>query len=139
MNRKVQVWIHTLGADGRPRVLLLKTNPARGSFWQPVTGGLEAGETLEIAALREATEETGLNFSGPPIPLGYEFTFPSRWAPNDVVEETAFTLQILSVAAVTLDPREHVEFQWLEPKQALSLLKFESNREALNRLAGYLG
>ena len=40
--------------------LLLKRLPDRNGFWQPVTGGLEEGETLVEALRREIREETGI-------------------------------------------------------------------------------
>ena len=46
--------------DGVPLYLLLKRQPHRGGFWQPVTGGVEEGEDLKETALRELNEETGI-------------------------------------------------------------------------------
>jgi dATP pyrophosphohydrolase len=40
------------------KVLMLKVKPDRGSFWQPVTGGIDEGESFVEGALREAEEET---------------------------------------------------------------------------------
>jgi 8-oxo-dGTP pyrophosphatase MutT (NUDIX family) len=40
--------------------LLLKRQPERNGFWQPITGGMEEGETREEALRREVTEETGV-------------------------------------------------------------------------------
>jgi 8-oxo-dGTP pyrophosphatase MutT (NUDIX family) len=40
--------------------LLLKTTPEREDHWQPVTGGLEEGETEIEALKREVSEETGI-------------------------------------------------------------------------------
>jgi dATP pyrophosphohydrolase len=40
--------------------LLLKRTPERSGFWQPVTGGVEEGETRKEALCREISEETGL-------------------------------------------------------------------------------
>ena len=58
-NLKVQVFVFT---DTEPRqYLLLRYNDQKGGYWQPVTGSVEAGETLEQAALRELWEETGLS------------------------------------------------------------------------------
>jgi hypothetical protein len=36
---------------GKIQYLILKTVPKRGEFWQPITGGLEEGET-KVEALR---------------------------------------------------------------------------------------
>jgi len=43
--------------------LLLKRLPERNGFWQPVTGGLEEGETRTEALYREIREETGIRNS----------------------------------------------------------------------------
>ena len=120
---KVQVWIHR-----DKQVLLLKTTPKRGGFWQPVTGKVEPGESVEEGALREAVEETGLDFKGQqPRALGFEFSFEGKWG---AAHEHAFAL-VAPSKEIRLDPKEHVEFQWLTPKKAQSLLKFDSNREPL--------
>lgn len=129
---KVQVWIHCVG-----RVLLLKTIPARGEFWQPVTGSVELGETLPQAALREAQEESGLKFRTEPLALNYDFRFKSK---HGFVHEHSYALEALTEGArlphVVLDSKEHLEFQWARPEDAMSWLKFESNRKTLEILMG---
>jgi dATP pyrophosphohydrolase len=40
--------------------LLLKRLPDRNGFWQPITGGVEEGETRIEALHREIKEETGM-------------------------------------------------------------------------------
>lgn len=127
---KVQVWIHSGG-----KVLVLRTGPNRGSFWQPVTGHVEPGETLLDAARREAEEETGFHFKATPEPLGYAFDYLGQWGP---ALEHAFSLEAPSKAAergrVKLDSKEHVDSRWVMPEEALKLLKYDSNAEALRRL-----
>ena len=56
--RKVQIWIGCRD-QGIHYFLIFKTVPQRGSFWQPVTGHVEVGESDQEAALRELKEETG--------------------------------------------------------------------------------
>lgn len=130
--RKVQVWIH-----GQGKVLLLLMQPARGGFWQPVTGGVENGESFEQAALREAREETGIEFgTSLPVSIGHQFEFEDRLG-RGTVEEQVFSLQAPPGAVgqpVTLDPKEHQSCQWTTPDAALPLLHFPSNQEALRKL-----
>ena len=129
---KGQVWILSRHENGDWRVLLLKTLPERGAFWQPVTGSIESGESIHKGALREAIEETGL----PPLrnieTLGYEFTFEGKWGPS---HETAFFYETYpGCPKVTLDSSEHQGYQWAPLTEALALLHYEPNRQALLQL-----
>jgi lipoyl(octanoyl) transferase len=103
----------------RGQVLLLQRTEARGGFWQPVTGKVEAGEAPQAAAQRELLEETG--FSAPVRPLGYEHAFAlgngSGPAPQ-VLRETAFVTH--AAGEVRTDPQEHQAHAWLSPAEALA-------------------
>jgi dATP pyrophosphohydrolase len=130
---KVQVWIYRKTGDGPVEVLLLKLNPERGSYWQPVTGGVEPGEKVEDAALREAREETGLDFKAKPQALDYVFRFYSPRQEREC-EEHVFALQARA-GKVTLDPHEHVESRWVLASEAEKELRHPSNAEGLRRLS----
>jgi len=131
MKKKVQCWIFAKDQQSKaePVCLLLKTNEARGSFWQPVTGSVDDGEDFPEAALREAIEETGLHFSQSVIDTGYEFEFNSRFGP---AKERVYALVIDKKSTPQLDPHEHRSFQWLAPHQAQALLQFPSNKAGLS-------
>jgi 8-oxo-dGTP pyrophosphatase MutT (NUDIX family) len=132
LHYKVQVWIWCREASGKAKVLILRTRPERGSFWQPVTGSVEKGEKIPVAALREAREETGLSFRSKPKPLGEPFCFESR---GRQVEEHCFWLEAtVKNLQVTLDPHEHTEYQWRTPDWAARKIKFSSNRKFLRIL-----
>ena len=125
-HEKVQVWIHRQNGDRR-EVLLLKTRPDRGGFWQPVTGGVHQGEGLDAAALREAREETGLSFEAEPRLAGFEFTYSKK---GKSFHETVYSLAA-PMSQVRLDPKEHVDFKWESPEAALEMVGFESNAQPL--------
>ena len=57
MRQSIEAWIYH--PEDR-EILLLKVEDEKVSFWQPITGGIERGESPEEACLREIKEETGL-------------------------------------------------------------------------------
>lgn len=129
-HRKVQVWIFSRDKAGNPRCLLLKTNAARGAFWQPVTGTVEDGESFDAAAGREAAEETGFPFGAAPADAGYEFEFASRFGP---ALERTYALEVAGETVPKLDPKEHDAHRWVTPAEALALVRHPSNAEGLRK------
>ena len=57
----VDVWIFRIRSAG-PEILMLRRSRAKvlPGLWQGVSGGIEDGETIAAAALREVVEETGI-------------------------------------------------------------------------------
>lgn len=135
MRRKVQVWIYS-HYENELWVLLLKLIPARGGFWQPVTGGVEGDENLAHAASREAREETG--FAAERL-LDLKNSFRFEKKPGLIFEEHGFALAISnsegeSLPEPKLDPKEHDAFQWVKAAQASKMLEFQSNIDMLQEL-----
>ncbi len=129
-DKKVQVWI--LLNEKKRRVLLLQTTLARGMFWQPITGGVEEGETLEAAAEREMREETGLNL-GKPTAADFSFKFAAEG--RGLIEETVFYYVLeTKPPEVMIDPREHQVYCWLSVKEAAECIKWDSNQTAFERV-----
>lgn len=135
--RKVQVWIASCTDPTSPKILLFKLIEARGGGWHPVTGGVEKGEALFVAAQRETEEETAITpESGKWIDLEYSHAFDGRWGK---AEEFAFGL-ILNDAplAIHLDPTEMTEFKWVTLEEAKKEVGFEPQRHALEKFSCYL-
>jgi dihydroneopterin triphosphate diphosphatase len=117
-------------------------------FWQSVTGSRDSlEEPLIHTAMRETLEETGL--SGPPaqwrdwrLSNVYEI-YPAwrhRYA-SGVTHNTehVFSLCVPPDAPVTLNPREHLAWQWLALRDAADACFSPSNAEALLLLPRFLG
>ena len=106
-----------------------------GDYWQFVAGGGEEGETLMQAAERETAEEIGI--AGDMLALDSLATVPKdcfaaadSWGEDVyVIPEHCFAVHVLD-ANIQLSS-EHTEFQWVSYEQACSLLKWDSNRNAL--------
>ncbi|HEX7029107.1 MAG TPA: dihydroneopterin triphosphate diphosphatase [Gammaproteobacteria bacterium] len=121
-------------------VLLLRRRDPRG-YWQSVTGSLEQGESAIAAARRELHEETGLAAGAGLEDTGlvneFEIIPPwtARYAPGTKTNrEHVYLLQLRERPAIELDPREHVEYRWLLPPDAVALASSSTNRDAIRRL-----
>ena len=131
-HQKVQVYVFT---DAEPRqYLLLCYSGEKGGYWQPVTGSVEEGESLAQAALRESDEETGI--AGDLVETGYTFDFHSYGKDH---RETVFGLRASATSDGAPPPvvlsHEHQAFQWCSFEEALSLIRWDSNKTGLRALA----
>ncbi len=130
--------------QGKIQYLILKTIPRRGGFWQPITGGLEKGETKLEALKREVREETGIENIVKIVKDVHYFEFQDhsflqtfQSSPKHL-KEYAFGVEVSSEEEVVLDGKEHSEYRWCGYEEALRLLKWKENREALGKLNNIL-
>ena len=108
------------------RVLTLERPPEKGGFWQIVTGRIEPGESPAEAALREAREETGLQFERVQS-LDYEHSFTMDGPV--LVREQAFVAD--GQGEVRLS--EHRAYEWLERDAAIARMPFAGLKAAVGR------
>jgi lipoyl(octanoyl) transferase len=114
--------------DGK--VLLMQRTPARGGFWQILTGRIEPGENPLATAAREIYEETGFS---PELRNIHSLDYTHSFALGDrippcFIHETAFTVNVSG------EPRlsdEHVGYRWATREEALQLLPFAGLRRAV--------
>ncbi len=125
-----QVEVHLFRRRGaRREFLLLRRAPERSlaGVWQPVTGGIERGETAWQAAAREVLEETGLA--------------PVRWwalehltifyspAKDAVLAVPLFAAEVAWTDPVHLS-REHDRYAFVSPATAARRVLWGTQRTA---------
>ena len=129
LKRKAQVVI--IAPSGKTmKVLLMRTNKKRGNFWQNVTGSADKGESFTMAALREAKEETGLDFDQilQVVQLPLAFEFDDRWGKR--VYEATFLVVMKNIFKVKIDKSEHDKSLWRDCKKIKNTnYKFGTNFE----------
>lgn len=121
----IECWV--LSPD--ERVLLLQVPKREGkheTFWQPITGGIENGETSAQAALREIAEEAGLLLDDSDLT---EVTSKHTVviSPDLTISKTLYIART-PATAVTINPLEHSDYQWVHPTSVANALYWDSNR-----------
>lgn len=141
---QVSIFIVRPTSLGGHEYLMLHRVLKRLSFWQPVTGGVESGETLDQTAQRELTEETG--FSPDDLrSFGFSYTFPPDEffkevyeTPPDEITVHVFVAWAPTGAEPKIDPIEHDACRWCSLDEALELLYWWDDREAIERVETFL-
>ncbi len=143
----VLVVIHTADLQ-----VLLIERAERPGFWQSVTGSKDTvEEELELTAVREVAEETGIVIGSKAVPTealrdwnlrNVYFIYPQwrhRYAP-EVTHNTehVFSLEVPRDIVVTLSPREHSAFEWLPYREAADRCFSSSNAEAILNLPRFI-
>lgn len=133
----VLVIIHTADLQ----VLLLERADHPG-YWQSVTGSQNLGETLYQTALREVSEETGLNaahysLTDWQMENQYEIYEEWRWryAPDTRFNtEHVFGLYLPDIMPIRITAREHLNHIWLPWQHAAEKVFSSSNADAIRHL-----
>ena len=136
-NQSVLVVIY---AESTHRVLMLQRQDD-STFWQSVTGTLEANETPRATAIREVGEEVGLKIEENSTALfdckeSIEFEifpyFRYKYAPNVThCREHWFLLAMEQEFEPILS--EHLAYQWVSPEKASQMTKSSNNAEAIRK------
>ena len=123
------------------QVLLLERADHPG-YWQSVTGSQDPGETLYQTAVREVTEETGLDAADYILTdwqkqNRYEIYEEWRWRYGPDVyfnTEHVFDLCVPRTMPIEIAAREHLNYVWLPWQQAAEKVFSSSNAEAIREL-----
>ena len=136
----VECWIYRVPPGGVPEFLLIRRAPDRifPGLWQCVTGGLEPGERIPAAALREVREEIG--FGSDEIEAFYDLDQVTHFydeGPDAIVVGAIFAVRVRADAGPTLS-HEHDGARWADREEALRLVVWPSYRDTIDRILGKL-
>jgi 8-oxo-dGTP pyrophosphatase MutT (NUDIX family) len=113
----------SIGKDGIPLTLLV-TAKRNADHWVFPKGHVEPGETLEVAAVREAEEEAGVTGVIIGVAGSTEFALGSH------------TYRVHYFVLMTRDtgrPERGRQMKWCAYDEAIELLPFENTRALLTR------
>lgn len=113
----------------------------QSEFWQFVSGGGEEGETPVDTAIRELFEETQIKTKNQIVKLEsvgeiptsvFDYNYTKHWGDISTIPEYSFAIDI-DISEILLSD-EHLKYLEVPFQEALVLLKFESNKNALSEL-----
>lgn len=106
------------------------------NVWQGIAGGVEDDETVEQSARREMFEESNIPYNSNLIELSSFVSIPSvnisgtKWGKKIyIVKEYSFGVCADDTEIIISD--EHKNFKWVNYNEAIKLLKWDSNKNAL--------
>lgn len=143
-DRSAGVIVYHRGPEGC-RFLLVLSGQTKRPLWEFPKGGVDPGETLLDAALRELHEETGLTTDD--VELVPNFRREERYrfmtGPDGrrklVHKQVTYFLARSSHRDVVIAPDELLQFAWLELGEARRRLRYVTRRRILDEAAGLVG
>ena len=142
----VECWVFRVvppssAADTRPdadglEILLIRRAPDRifPGLWQCVTGGIEPGERVPMAALREVREETGFGADETEAFYDLDQVAPFYDEGADAVVVSAIFAARVSPDAVVRSSDEHDGARWVPAAEAPRLAIWPSYASSIARV-----
>jgi len=125
--------------------LLILSRLTKRPLWEFPKGGVDEGETVRAAALRELFEETGITESELTMVPEFERTEDYRFTSGRsdrrslIHKQVTYFLAATSKQAITLSAKESSEYAWLTLPEALKRLRYKERRKLLQDAAAAAG
>jgi dATP pyrophosphohydrolase len=132
----IELHICLKSASGHKYLRLKRSgkNKIYPGIWQMITGGIEIGESTNVAALRELKEETGISsaklYVVPRINTFY----------LDIIDKICMCPVFLAIADsdnVKISD-EHSEYKWLGYSEGKELVHWPNQKESMELIEKYL-
>jgi dATP pyrophosphohydrolase len=132
----VECWVFRVRGGAGLEILLLRRSEGRifPGLWQCVTGGIDPGERVPLAALREVAEET--SFGRDEIEAFYDLDQIASFydqGTDAIVSSAIFAARVRPDAAPALSA-EHDAARWVSPEQARRLAIWPTYAESIARI-----
>lgn len=123
--------------DDRLEVCLI--NPAGRRVWGLPKGGVEQGETVAEAAVREVAEETGISGVVERELGSIEYWFYARDRGGRIHKTVHYFLVRATGGTTAGHDHEVQEARWVDAGEALHLMTYPNEREMVRKAAAALG
>jgi len=113
--------------------------PTGRTVWGLPKGGIESGETLSQAAVREVAEETGVSGVVAGELGAIDYSFYSREQSGRIHKTVHYYLMHATGGDTADHDHEVSEARWVGLREALRLMTYPNEREMVRRAAEALG
>ncbi|MCP4356381.1 MAG: NUDIX domain-containing protein [Proteobacteria bacterium] len=131
VKNSVECWLYNKDTE-KFLILQCPETERHKKYWQPVTGGIETGETPFEACIREVREESGFKIKRDDLNIVIDniiFKIPEE---DMELRRTIFIVYTTETEVILSD--EHLSFKWESPENIYDKLLWNSNKTTFMKI-----